>query len=260
MLDEEAGINGIWVASVESGSPADEAGILPGDIITRLEGIDLALDGTMSDYCDVIRTQGADATMSLEVLRFSTEEVYEGQLNGDPLALSFSFAQTYQDDIVADPATDSDTYTEYVNVTDDSGSISVDVPVEWSDLDGAPNPDFGPSLYAAPNLDEFINGFGTPGVIIEATSALDMNSIDSTLDEINFADSCTYEGRSPYSDVLYAGSLDTWSDCGGTGAIIFVVAVTPADGSYLARLLIQAVEERDLDAADQIFNTFVASP
>ncbi len=260
VLDEEQGINGIWVASVESGSPADEAGILPGDIITRLEGIDLALDGTMSDYCDVIRTQGADATMSLEVLRFSTEEVYEGQLNGDPLALSFSFAQTYQDDIVADPATDSDTYTEYVNVTDDSGSISVDVPVEWSDLDGAPNPDFGPSLYAAPNLDEFINGFGTPGVIIEATSALDMNSIDSTLDEINFADSCTYEGRSPYSDVLYAGSLDTWSDCGGTGAIIFVVAVTPADGSYLARLLIQAVEERDLDAADQIFNTFVASP
>jgi len=93
VLDEEAGVNGIWVASVESGSPADVAGILPGDIITRLEGLDLALDGTMSDYCDILRTQGSDATMSLEVLRFSTEEVYEGQLNGDPLALSFSFAQ-----------------------------------------------------------------------------------------------------------------------------------------------------------------------
>ena len=198
MLDEEQGINGIWVASVESGSPADTAGILPGDIITRLEGLDLALDGTMSDYCDIIRTQGADATMSLEVLRFSTEEVYEGQLNGDPLALSFSFAQTFDDAIVSDdPAAATDTYTEYVNISDDSGSISTDVPVEWADIDGAPNPDFGPSLYTAPNLDEFSDTFGTPGVIIEATSALDLDDINSTLDEINFADSCTYDGRSP---------------------------------------------------------------
>ncbi len=261
VFDEEQGINGIWVASVESGSPADAAGILPGDIITRLEGLDLALDGTMSDYCDILRTQGADATMSVEVLRFSTEEVYEGQLNGDPLALSFSFAQTFDDAIVNDdPAAATDTYTEYVNISDDSGSISTDVPVEWADINGAPNPDFGPSLYAAPNLDEFTGTFGTPGVIIEATSARSLPDIDSTLDEINFADSCTYEGRSPYADALYAGSIDTWSNCGGIGAIVLVVAVVPVDGSYLARVLIQAVEERDLDAADQIFNTFVASP
>ena len=261
VLDQEAGINGIWVASVKSGSPADVAGILPGDIITRLEGLDLGLDGTKSDYCDVIRTQGADATMSIEVLRFSTEEVYEGQLNGTPLALSFSFAQTYQDEVATDnPASATDTYTDYVNVSDDTGSISADVPAEWLDIDGAPNPDFGPSLYAAPNLDEFASTFGTPGVIIEATNALDMNAINSTLDEVNFSDACTYEGRSPYADVLYAGLMDTWSNCGGVGAIVFVVAVTPADASYLARILIQAVEERDLDAADQIFNTFVASP
>jgi hypothetical protein len=36
--------------------------------------------------------------------------------------------------------------------------------------------------------------------------------------------------------------------------------VTPEDGTFLARLLIQAVEPRDLDAADQIFATFTASP
>ena len=260
VLDQEAGINGIWVASVKSGSPADAAGILPGDIITRLEGLDLALDGTKSDYCDIIRTQGADATMSIEVLRFSTEEVYEGQLNGEPLELSFSFAQTFQDDVVADPATDSDTYTEYVNVTDDSDSISVDVPVEWSDIDGSPNPDIGPSLHAAPNLEEFFATFSTPGVAIDATSALNMNDINAVLDERSYAEFCTYEGRTPYSDPLYAGLLDTWTDCGGVGAVLFVLGVTPSDGSYLAFLEIQAVEQRDLDAADQILATFIASP
>ncbi len=259
VLDEEAGINGIWVASVESGSPADVAGILPGDIITRLEGLDLALDGTMSDYCDIIRTQGSDATMSLEILRFSTEEVYEGQLNGDPLTLSFSFAQTYEDAIVDDPAV-TNTYTEYVNISDDSGSISTDVPVEWVDIDGAPNPEFGPSLHAAPNLEEFFTTFSTPGVAIDATSSLNMYDINTVLDERNFAGSCTYEGRTPYSDPLYAGSLDTWSNCGGVGAVLFVLGVTPADGSYLAFIEIQAVEERDLEAADQILATFIASP
>jgi serine protease Do len=261
-VNDGAGTSGIWVASVDSGSPADTAGIEPGDIITRLEGLDLALDGTMSDYCDVIRTNGSDATMSIEVLRFATEEVYEGQLNGTPLELSFSFAQEFEEDVAVgdDPAVAADTYTEYVSVSDDSGSITASVPVEWSDIDGTVNESFGPSLYAAPNLDSFLNTFDTPGVIIEATGTRTAADIDLTLDELDLSDQCTYEGRSPYSDVLYTGSLDLYTNCGGTSTSIFVVAVTPDDGSFLARVLIQAVEPRDLDAADEIFNSFVASP
>ena len=258
-VNDGAGLSGIWVASVDSGSPADTAGIEPGDIVTRLEGLDLALDGTMSDYCDVIRTKGSDATMSVEVLRFATEEVYEGQINGTPLELSFSFAQEFDDDVAAGDG-DNETYSEYVSVSDDSGSITASLPAEWFDIDGAPNESFGPSLYAAPDLDSFLNTFDTPGVIIEATGTRTAADIDFTLDELDLSDQCTYEGRSPYSDVLYTGSLDLYTNCGGTSTSIFVVALTPEDGTFLARLLIQAVEPRDLDAADQIFNSFVASP
>jgi serine protease Do len=252
------GINGIWVASVDSGSPADTAGLEPGDIITRLEGLDLAMDGTMSDYCDILRTQGSEATMTMEVLRFATEEVYEGQLNGTPLELSFSFAQEFEDDI--DEGASADVYSEFVTVTDDSGSISASLPVEWSDINGEPNPDFGPSLYAAPNLESFLGTYDTPGAVIEATASRGAADIELTLDELDFSSECTYQGRSEYNDSLYFGSLDTYSECGGTGTAVFVVAVTPEDGSFLARLVIQAVEPRDLDAADQIFNSFLASP
>ncbi|HSP28249.1 MAG TPA: S1C family serine protease [Ilumatobacteraceae bacterium] len=258
-VNDGAGTNGIWVASVDSGSPADAAGIEPGDIITRLEGLDLALDGTMSDYCDVIRTQGADATMSVEVLRFATEEVYEGQLNGTPLELSFSFAQEFQEGVGTEDAA-TDAYTDFVTVSDDSGSVTTSVPAEWADIDGQPNENFGPSLYAAPDLESFLNTFDTPGVIIEATGERGVADIDTTLDELDLSDQCTYVGRTPYADVLYTGSLDEYSDCAGTGTSIFIVAVTPEDGSFLARLLIQAVEPRDLDAADQIFASFVVSP
>ena len=46
-------IFGIWVASVQSGSPADRAGVEAGDILTKMEGLVLATDGTMSAYCDI---------------------------------------------------------------------------------------------------------------------------------------------------------------------------------------------------------------
>jgi serine protease Do len=49
-------LSGIWVSSVKSGSPADRAGVRGGDIITRLEGLVLATDDTMADYCDVLRS------------------------------------------------------------------------------------------------------------------------------------------------------------------------------------------------------------
>ncbi|HEX4980992.1 MAG TPA: trypsin-like peptidase domain-containing protein, partial [Ilumatobacteraceae bacterium] len=67
VVDEEAGIAGIWVAGVAPGSPASETGILPGDIVTTLNGLPVGGDGTYSDYCDVLRTAG-DRPITVEVL------------------------------------------------------------------------------------------------------------------------------------------------------------------------------------------------
>ena len=43
VTDDES-LWGIWVASVESESPADTAGIKPGDLVTELERLSLARD------------------------------------------------------------------------------------------------------------------------------------------------------------------------------------------------------------------------
>ncbi|WP_414709354.1 PDZ domain-containing protein [Pseudonocardia sp.] len=43
---------------MRSGSPADRAGIAAGDVITKLENLALATDGTMREYCDVLRNRG----------------------------------------------------------------------------------------------------------------------------------------------------------------------------------------------------------
>ncbi|MEZ4676895.1 MAG: PDZ domain-containing protein [Caldilineaceae bacterium] len=58
-INNGEGLSGHWVASVKSGSPADRAGIKGGDIILKMEGLVLADDGTMSTYCDILRSHSA---------------------------------------------------------------------------------------------------------------------------------------------------------------------------------------------------------
>ena len=89
--NDDGSLTGVWVSSVASGSEADKAGLKPGDIITQIEGLVIGTDGTMSDYCSVIRTHDASATLSLTVLRWSTGEVLEGQLNGRELEVTGTF-------------------------------------------------------------------------------------------------------------------------------------------------------------------------
>jgi S1-C subfamily serine protease len=89
--NDDGTLTGVWVSSVASGSPADKTGLKPGDIITQIEGLVIGTDGTMNDYCSVIRTHDSTATLSLTVLRWSTQEVLEGQINGRELKVTGSF-------------------------------------------------------------------------------------------------------------------------------------------------------------------------
>ncbi|HKX74568.1 MAG TPA: S1C family serine protease [Acidimicrobiia bacterium] len=263
VFDQAAGVSGIWVSSVASGSPADQTGITGGDILTNLEGITLGSDGTMSSYCDVIRTHSADDPMRVEVLRWNTSQVLAGQINGDALTEAFSFAEELEDDVTADPSLEP--YSEFVLIQDDTGAVQVEVPVEWSDVDGAPYTDEAGNyiidVRASSSLDAFISGWDTPGMILSASSDL-LASLDEVtiLDEVNagLEGTCNYEGRSPYSDPAYEGQYDLYTNCGGVGATFVVVAAVPADRSYLILVQIQANAERDFEALDRILNTFVA--
>lgn len=84
-LNEEIGISGIWVKSVQSGSPADNARIEGGDLILSLEDQVLAQEGTMREYCDTLRSHKPGAPLDVEVYRLSSGELLEGQLNGRKL-------------------------------------------------------------------------------------------------------------------------------------------------------------------------------
>jgi serine protease Do len=263
--NEDGSIVGIWVSAVTSGSPADKAGIEAGDIITMMENLVLATDGTMADYCDIIRGHDAGDTLALEVLRFSTGEVLAGQLNGDPLATSFSFSSELGGNGGAAPA-EGETYSDYVAVTDDYQAIQVEVPATWSDVDGAPwtwdNGADVASIFAAPDLQQFTTNWGTPGVQFNVTADKEkvgghIQVLDWTRSSYDFLGDCELDSRYDYDDGYYRGAFDYYEDCGGM-ADYMILAAVPKQGSddILILLEVQIVSDADLDAAEHILATF----
>lgn len=254
-------ISGIWVSGVASGTPADRAGLIAGDLITTIEGIPAAGIGTLETYCDIIRTRGTDATISIEVVRLGSEEVLTGQFNGTPLAQSFSFADELADEMTdtEDGPSSTSGYTDYEFVSDDSDSVGVDVPVEWVDRNGAPNPDFGESIFAAPDIDGFLESFDVPGVIVERSTEFTAADIDAVLDLWGNAEACTDRGgREDFetADGVYTGKWEVFTGCGNSGAALLTIAVSPEDGNSVIRMLFQVVTDADLEAADRAIASF----
>jgi serine protease Do len=259
VFDEAAAISGIWVAGVAAGSPAANTDILPGDIITSMNGLPVGTDGTFKDYCDVIRTAG-DNPIAVDVLRYDTAEVLRGEINGDkPLELAFSFAEEIEDEVSVDDTGSAGTYVDYQSIVDDTGTIVIEVPADWSDIDPAPATDDAgatiPYILASTDRQAWTDSFDVPGVLFAQLGPT--ADIPSTLLEYgDFSGVCTDLGLVDYSDPVFTGQYQVWDACGGTPTAIVVLAAVPADGSYTALMMVQIVSEADLDALDRIFQTF----
>lgn len=274
-VSDGEGLTGIWVASVKSGSPADNAGILAGDIILSLEGLILATDGTMADYCDILRGHNSADVLNVEVLRYDTQEVLEGQLNGQALEQSFSFAAAVGEEVTNDTGDtgSTDTSYEYTTISDDSGLLLVEVPVSWSDIDGSQWGDasdpLGLAVRAAPDLQSWNDTWNTPGVffgasveLVEGLGNAELLALPDdilNLDSFDYSASCTYDTRYDYSDPVYTGKYDLWTDCGDSGAIFIVLAVLPEDLSYFVLVNVLVITDADLDALDHVLDSFIVS-
>ena len=270
VVSNDGSLSGIWVASVESGSPADGAGIIGGDIIITMEGLPLATDSTMSDYCDIIRSHSPEDTLSIEVIRTTTQEVMEGQLNGRELVATSSYGEGTGEEVVE---TESETglwYSDYMTVSDDREAILMDIPVEWSDMDGSiwesswGNVDFvASSLQAAADIDALNNSWLEPGVWLAASEDWGrLGGYAQLLDGVRgwYEDECELDGVYDYGadDPLYEGKYDLWVDCGEQDTWVYVLAVRPkaAPTAYLMLLQVQIVTDADLDALEKILASF----
>lgn len=226
--------SGVYVYSVETGSPAGKAGLKGGDVLLTLEDVPLAQDGTMSEYCKILRTNPGEP-LKAQALRLETGEILEGEINGRPL-----------EPVQAAPPPDGggDSSGDTAVVSDDSGAVSMEVPAEWSDVDGG-SQDFSgvtadAAVTASTDVAAWREGYEEPGASMIASRELaSQYTPEELLDANDFSEGCQDTAREPYDDGSYAGFVDAYTGCGESGNELVVVAATPPSGEYMLVLLVQ---------------------
>ena len=269
------GSSGIWVISVESGSPVDQVGVQPGDLLLSLEGLQLAADGTVASFCDVLQGREATDPMSIELFRPSTGEILDATINLDPadeLTVVSVIDNGGQQNNDGQPSTASNDesgsddgflpsapeYTSFVEVSDTSGSISVEVPTEWAALNQTqPDEDslYNFRLIATTNFDNY-NDWGAPGLYVGIDTDLEYTpeGILDVIFEESYGDICTYDGRDPIDgNEIYDGFLDLYSGCSETNANLFLIAATPRDNAnYLLVFEYTYITDADFNAIERV--------
>jgi serine protease Do len=270
-------ISGVWVRSVASGSPASNAGIQPGDIIYQLENEVLATDGTMADYCDVLRSRNAGDTMQVTVIRWEDLSLWEGQVNGEEMTLTGYFADSSTGSTDSgDTGNTGDTgslpvncdYSDtagYLSCIDDTGTIIIDVPDVWLDFNGSEwvydGETIGVAISSSPDLDAFDYDKNMPGVFFGASDTFaQWGGYVQFLDVYTdwYRQACDFDGRYDYNDGLYKGKIDYYSNCDGrNGGDAYVLAAVPigAETSAMIVLTIQLPDGYD-DVLDHMLNSF----
>jgi serine protease Do len=273
---DDGSITGIWVSSVKSGSSADKAGVKAGDIVTSLENLILATDGTLKDYCDILRTHSSDDTLAIQILRWDTQEVLEGQLNGRSLEVSFSLGPAPTDTSTGPenptetgPTTPvncvASTVSGYNTCVDDTVNIQVDVPDSWTDVNGSTwiynGEDIGVAISAAPSIADFQSYYEAEGIFFGASDTFaQIGGYIEFLDYYTdvYRGDCNLVGRYDYNDGLYRGKYDQYSNCGGTGGYDAYVlsAVDIVDPTSKIILVEIQIYPNDTDTINQILSTF----
>jgi serine protease Do len=81
MKDELKATQGILIRSVEKGTPAEQAGIEPGDIVTEVDGVPVRNE---SHFREMIADKGPGATVTLKVLRDGKSITVKATLTNHP--------------------------------------------------------------------------------------------------------------------------------------------------------------------------------
>ncbi|HVP22069.1 MAG TPA: trypsin-like peptidase domain-containing protein [Anaerolineaceae bacterium] len=267
IITEDKKLSGVWVSSVKSGTPADKAGLKAGDIIVQLEGLVLGTDGTMSDYCQILRSHKATDTLTLNVLRWQTQEILEGQLNGRQLTVTGTYGSTGSS---STPQSGSST----TKVTDDSNVISMEVPSDW-EYDGSAwkntwnigggSYDFtAQTLTASPNVKNYSNGWGTKGIFI-ATSRdwANIGGYNNLLVGVSsFYSECQPATAKNYNDGTYEGQSIVYTRCGTPKTNALVLAVRPISDpqAYLVLVEMKFATDAELNELDTILSSATINP
>ncbi len=154
-------------------------------------------------------------------------------------------------------------YSGYTRITDNEEKISVQVPVEWSDIETGTwkfkGKDTGVFLAASPNLGDYYASGSQPGVLIGVSRSLAQSYDRQSLLGLEKRDvprTCVYKGRFDYQNQFYSGQYDHFTNCATNSPGLLIFTAASPDHTSLILIRIVVTSEADLEAVDTIINTF----
>jgi hypothetical protein len=146
-------------------------------------------------------------------------------------------------------------------VVDDSGVLTVQVPADWTDVDGRPGANGDPNIQASTDLAALRRTFDVPGVTYSLLpSTPDLDAFISQLSEQSgVAAACTPGERTDYADPVFTGRRQVFENCGGVGTTFIQYAATSADGRSI-ELGLQLTAADDPAIITLIESTFTLAP
>src|SRR5690606_32872558 len=131
--------------------------------------------------------------------------------------------------------------TEYTLITDETETLAVRVPAEWSDVESGDwildDEVIGVSLRAAIDLQDYADSWSAPGLFFGASTEFADNDSSEVLDALDYTDDCESSERFEYDDSVFVGHYDLWEGCGGTESLWIVLAAHPKESAdYLVLL------------------------
>jgi hypothetical protein len=154
----------------------------------------------------------------------------------------------------------------YITCYDDTGSIVMDVPDYWLDVNGGEwdydGEIIGVAISAAPNLADFNDLYQAEGVFFGASDTFArIGGYVEFLDYYTsiYVDDCDLVGRYDYNDGVYRGKFDQYQNCGGRGGYdTYVLSAVDIDDQFSMIVLVMIqVMPGDTFTVDQIWNTFL---
>lgn len=155
---------------------------------------------------------------------------------------------------------------KYAPVQDESGRISLQVPVDWTDSESGPfeldDESLGVEFTVSPDVAAFNESWESPGAYVAVWDDFGVPDPDAVLDMIGFEDDCTLDSRYEYEGDLFSGKYDLWSDCGGVEGATLASFALSADAlpDALVLLYIGTPTEEDLSILDPILSTLRVMP
>jgi hypothetical protein len=164
------------------------------------------------------------------------------------------------DTTTTDPGTDTTVDAGFVNLVDDTGRLTVDVPADWTDVSLAPDDGLS-RILAATDATAFQTGFAAPGVdlrLLESPLAPEQfdSSLDTVANTILLPNSCTSQGKEDYTDGVFTGRMETWGECAEIGTQMVLLFASQADGQTVF-LGLQLTAEDDPAIADRVLGSFL---